>query len=89
MAIASELGAEISLEDVALPTATLFGERVGRVIVALAPERVPELRDVIAAAGVAGRPLGTAGGDRLSLRVADAGFAVLVSDLKRAWHEPF
>ncbi len=89
VAVASGIGAEISVEPTPSPTATLFAERVGRVIVALTPERVPELRDALAAAGVAGQSLGTAGGDRLSLHVAGARLAIRVSELETAWRTPF
>ncbi len=89
VAVASGIGAEISVEPAPSPTATLFAERVGRVIVALTPERVPELRGALAAAGVAGQSLGTAGGDRLSLNVADVRLAIRVSELETAWRTPF
>ncbi|CAN5544890.1 phosphoribosylformylglycinamidine synthase subunit PurL [soil metagenome] len=89
VAVASGVGAEISVESAPSPTATLFAERVGRVIVALTPERVPELRDALAAAGVAGQSLGAAGGDRLSLDVAGVRLAIRVSELETAWRTPF
>ena len=88
MSIASAVGALIAIPDPQHPTAALFGERVGRALVALAPARAPALRDVLQAHGVAGQRIGTAGGATLSI---EAGHTVAwpVERLAEAWHTPF
>jgi phosphoribosylformylglycinamidine synthase subunit PurL len=88
VAIAARLGASITLHT-AWPTAACFGERAGRVIVGLPPERVDQLRTALAEAGVPGVQLGTAGGAALRI---DAGGRALGGDveaLARAWRTAF
>ncbi len=80
MAIAAGVGAELSIATTH-PTAALFGERAGRVIVTV-PARAS---GGLAASGVPARRLGTVGGDRLRLAVQDAVLDVSVDRLAEAW----
>ncbi len=88
MAIAADTGASVSL-DAALPTSALFGERTGRVLVAIDEAREPELEAALAAARVEGRRIGTAGGEALGLVIGDIALSVGLADLATAWREPF
>ncbi|MGH2427659.1 MAG: phosphoribosylformylglycinamidine synthase subunit PurL, partial [Candidatus Limnocylindria bacterium] len=73
MAMAGGHGARITLPDAAatLPTAALFGERTGRVVVASAPDRGGDLRRAAAESRVACLRLGVAGGDLLRVEGAN------------------
>jgi phosphoribosylformylglycinamidine synthase subunit PurL len=64
MAIASQLGGELELPPAATgaPTGALFGERGGRVLVAVSPELAGELQARAGRADVATQHLGRAGG---------------------------
>jgi phosphoribosylformylglycinamidine synthase len=89
MAIASGVGAEIALAT-DRPTATLFGERAGRVLLGVDPGRAPELEAALAAAGVTARRIGIAGGADLRMAVgAGAPVALGVAELRDAWDVPF
>jgi phosphoribosylformylglycinamidine synthase II len=91
LAVASELGAtaELPTEAGALPTASLFGERGGRVLVAVAPDSGGALVAAADAAGVPAHRLGTAGGDALELAVGEARLSVGLDQLRAAWSTPF
>jgi phosphoribosylformylglycinamidine synthase len=89
MAIASGIGASVQLPAVDLPTAALFGERVGRVVASVAPIRAEELRAILDRAGVDGLRIGRAGGSALQVRVGTASVAVSVAELGSAWRTPF
>ena len=67
LAIASGIGATVELPASAEPSAVLFGERTGRVIVAADPASAPAMAERAAAARVATLRLGTAGGDELAI----------------------
>jgi phosphoribosylformylglycinamidine synthase subunit PurL len=88
MAIAAGVGARLQL-PAGPPTAALFGERVGRVIVSLPGSRGADLREAIGHAGVPGLMLGRAGGGDLVLEVGAERLAVPVEALTAAWRTPF
>jgi phosphoribosylformylglycinamidine synthase len=84
MALAGDIGADIALGDSGLPAhAVLFGEDQGRYVVACAADRAAAIADRARRAGVAVRPLGTAGGRQLTVGGAQA---ISLDDL-RAAHE--
>jgi len=87
MAIASGTGATVSL-DAAWPGATLHGERVGRVLAAVHPDRAGELATALAAHGVTGRRIGRVDGEVLRIRLGDE-VTVGLEELRRAWRRPF
>ncbi len=89
MAIEAGTGAVITLPSAGLPTAAVFGERVGRVIVSVAPGRAATLRAALAAHDVEGVCIGSAGGDRLAVATTDGTLTVPVVDLATAWRTPF
>jgi phosphoribosylformylglycinamidine synthase len=89
MAIEAGTGAAITLPRAGLPTAALFGERVGRVIVSVTPGRAATLRAALAAHDVQGVRVGSAGGDRLTVATTDGTMTVPVADLAAAWRTPF
>jgi phosphoribosylformylglycinamidine synthase len=91
MAIGSSLGAAIKLplEADEFPTAALFGERSGRVLVAVAPGSRAALEGAATAAEVAATRLGVAGGDLLELEVDQIELAVSLEQLQAAWTRPF
>ena len=91
LAIASSLGANISLpsEATALPTASLFGERCGRVLVAVRPPAEAALSAAAQAGGVAAVRLGAAGGDRLEIDTGVARLGAGLDQLRAAWSSPF
>ena len=88
MAIASGVGARIAMPDTRHPTAALYGERVGRALVALPPVHAPELHEVLRTHGVPGQRIGTAGGATLSIEAGETvGWSV--EQLADAWRTPF
>jgi phosphoribosylformylglycinamidine synthase len=91
LAIASSLGATVSLppEAAALPSASLFGERGGRVLAAVPPAAEAALIAAADAAGVAASRLGVAGGDRLEVTLGEARLAASLDQLRAAWSSPF
>jgi phosphoribosylformylglycinamidine synthase len=91
LAIASSVGASITLpaEAIALPTASLFGERGGRVVVALQPEAEAAVVAAASAADVAACRLGVAGGDRLEVAAGAVRLALGLDQLRAAWSSPF
>jgi phosphoribosylformylglycinamidine synthase len=91
LAIASSLGAEITLPSEAgeLPTASLFGERGGRVLLAVRPEAEAALVAAAADADVPACRLGVAGGDRLEIGAGKARLAFSLEQLRAAWSSPF
>jgi phosphoribosylformylglycinamidine (FGAM) synthase-like enzyme len=91
MAIASQAGAEILLPAAAgrVPTAALFGERTGRVVVVVRGNRGRALRERAAAAGVAAVRIGVAGGDGLRVELPDGPlFEVSLAELRGAYATP-
>ena len=91
LAIASSLGATIALppEATALPSASLFGERGGRVLVAISPESAPFVVAAAEAAGVAACRLGSSGGRDLQLVADDLRLVLSLDQLRTAWATAF
>jgi phosphoribosylformylglycinamidine synthase II len=91
LAIASSLGATIALppEAAALPSASLFGERGGRVLVAISPESGAPVVAAADAAGVPACRLGSVGGDDLKLVAGDLRLAFRLDQLRLAWTTAF
>ncbi|HYI66655.1 MAG TPA: phosphoribosylformylglycinamidine synthase subunit PurL [Candidatus Limnocylindrales bacterium] len=90
MAIASDVGVDARL-DVAdhLASAAAFGERGGRVLVGVAPQRTEDLRRASRKAGVAATLLGVAGGQAVSLRLGSSRMEIPVPRLGEAWRADF
>ncbi|HET8571482.1 MAG TPA: phosphoribosylformylglycinamidine synthase subunit PurL [Candidatus Limnocylindria bacterium] len=88
MAISSGSGAAVEL-DAALPSAALFGERTGRVVVAVAADHVPSMRAAATQANVAALRLGTAGSTELVIRAGRDQLRTPVAVLRDAWETPF
>jgi phosphoribosylformylglycinamidine (FGAM) synthase-like enzyme len=88
MAIVSGVGAQVTL-DASRPTATLFGERAGRAILAVDADRAGELAAALEAAGVPGRRIGHATGTTLQLSAGTATMEVELEALRQAWATPF
>jgi phosphoribosylformylglycinamidine synthase len=91
LAIASSLGATVTLppEAAVCPTAGLFGERGGRVVVAVAPETGAALVAAADAADVWACRLGLAGGSVLRVAAGDVALALSLDQLQVAWTTPF
>ena len=91
MAIASGLGADVALAaGASTPTAVAFGERGGRAVVGVAPERSAGLETAAADAGVPATRLGVVGGARLVARFGSSpAIDVAVVELARAWRTAF
>jgi phosphoribosylformylglycinamidine synthase subunit PurL len=89
MAIAAGVGARIAV-DGEMPTAALFGERGGRVIVGVDAVHAARLRSALADASVCGRRIGEADGDALTL--AAGSLPPIVAELTilgTAWRSAF
>jgi phosphoribosylformylglycinamidine synthase len=84
MAIASGVGASVELPG-ERPTAALFGERAGRVVVAIRPRHRAELRRLAEEAGVPARRIGEAGGDRLAIDLGAERLTAGLDELGAAW----
>jgi phosphoribosylformylglycinamidine synthase subunit PurL len=89
MAIASGVGATIDLPGEGSPTAALFGERPGRVIVSVPAPRVADLERALGRAGVEGRSIGRSGAASLELRLGSTRLVLPLADLEAAWRTPF
>jgi phosphoribosylformylglycinamidine synthase len=90
MAIRSGCGARVTLPGGdATATAVLFGERAGRVIVAVGPDRAADLRRELTTGAVTATSLGVAGGDALELAVGTARVTAAVGRLSEAWRRRF
>ena len=91
LAIASGVGARVDLPSALaiLPTAGLFGERGGRVLVSVRPAHGSALGAAAAAARVAAQPIGHAGGDELRIGIGGEQLAVSLPALREAWTTPF
>jgi phosphoribosylformylglycinamidine synthase len=88
MAIAAGLGARVEVSG-RYPTAALFGERAGRVVVGVAPGRGGELAAALEAAQVTATPIGQVGGAALQLGWESGGMSVGLDALQRAWRTGF
>jgi phosphoribosylformylglycinamidine synthase II len=92
MALASGTGATVELwpDGRPTPTAALFGERAGRVIVSVPPDRAREVARRAATDGVSALRLGAAGGVALEIRTGAPGLVRLdLAELESAWSTPF
>src|SRR6185503_688658 len=87
LGIASRVGAEIALplEAAEWPTASLFGERGGRVLVSVAPESAVAVAGAAETAEVRALRLGTAGGSSLDLSIGETRLSVGLDRLLTAW----
>ena len=88
MAIASDCGAELSVPAGDWPAAALFGERVGRVLAAVRPQRASGMATAAEAAGVTATRLGSAGGHALRLGGSSSALEVSVARLSETWETP-
>ncbi|HEY8177004.1 MAG TPA: phosphoribosylformylglycinamidine synthase subunit PurL [Candidatus Limnocylindria bacterium] len=91
MAIASNCGAAVNVPSGASqwPTAALFGERTGRVLVAVAPDHGQRIAGAAARAGVPAERLGTAQGRELAIQLPGSSLQLSVEALASAWETPF
>jgi phosphoribosylformylglycinamidine synthase len=91
LAIASSLGATINLPPQAadFPTASLFGERGGRVVVAVGSGSSAPVAVAAREAGVPACQLGVAGADALELAAGRVRLAFSLDQLRSAWTTPF
>jgi phosphoribosylformylglycinamidine synthase subunit PurL len=91
LAIASEVGAEIRLpgEAASVPTAALFGERGGRVLVAVSAASARTVEAAAGAVGVQARRLGVAQGDALSIALGEHRLVLGLDQMEAAWTTPF
>ncbi|MDH4335030.1 MAG: AIR synthase related protein, partial [Chloroflexota bacterium] len=91
MAIASGCGARIELtgEAAAWPTAAIFGEQGGRVLVAVGDARVAQLSEAASRAGVGAERLGVAGGAALTISGPGPDVGLTLPALVEAWTRPF
>jgi phosphoribosylformylglycinamidine synthase len=88
VAIAAGCGAQVAIQA-SRPTAALFGERAGRVVVACEPRNAGRLGEALAGAGVPGDRIGTAGGEQLEIGAGDVGIAIGLDALTEAWRRAF
>ena len=90
MAMAANLGvrAELKVADRAA-TAAAFGERGGRAVIGVAPERTVDLQHAAGEARVAAVQLGVVGGDELDVRFGSARIVRPITVLARAWRTGF
>jgi phosphoribosylformylglycinamidine synthase II len=91
VAIAAGCGASVRLPDggVQTPTAALFGERVGRVLVAVEERHARSLVRSSAEGEVPCVHLGVAGGDELTVGMAEGAIRLPLSSLVDAWETLF
>ena len=88
LTLASGCGARVELEA-GWPTAAMFGERGGRVVVSVPPDRVEALMRAARGANVRASPLGVAGGTKLRMEFAAGAVEACLRDLGRAYTRPF
>jgi phosphoribosylformylglycinamidine synthase II len=88
VAIGAGCGASVTIET-PRPTAALFGERAGRVVVACEARNAGRLRHALAEAGVPGHRIGIAGGDQLEIGAGETSLAVGLDALTGAWRQAF
>jgi phosphoribosylformylglycinamidine synthase len=91
MAIASTCGARIELtrDAAAWPTAAIFGERGGRVLVAVDAADSAQVGEAASLAGLAAERLGSAGGVALTISGSGPEVSLTLTDLFGAWTTPF
>jgi phosphoribosylformylglycinamidine synthase II len=91
LGIASGVGAAIQLpaEAASIPTAALFGERVGRALVAVTPASSPTVEAAAATAEVQAQRLGVAEGDTLGIGLGEHRLVLGLDQMHTAWTTPF
>jgi len=91
MAIASGVGASIALpaDAAGLPTASLFGERGGRALVAVNPAAAEQVRAAADADEVGAVKLGAVAGDVLRLSFGEGRLTLGLAQLAASWTTPF
>ncbi|MGH2356563.1 MAG: AIR synthase-related protein, partial [Candidatus Limnocylindria bacterium] len=91
LAIATGVGASVALPPVAaaVPTAALFGERAGRVLVAVAAGGAHRLGELASQSGVPALTLGMAGGERLIIGAGGARIECDLAQLAEAYATGF
>jgi phosphoribosylformylglycinamidine synthase len=86
MALASGIGADLTLPESCDSVAGwLFGEDQSRYLLAVAPDRLPDLLDRAASAGVLARRVGTTGGVALTLGGGDAISLAELAEIHGGW----
>jgi phosphoribosylformylglycinamidine synthase subunit PurL len=88
MAIEAGCGASVSI-DTERPTAALFGERTGRVVVGCSPSEAGRLDAALAGSGVPASRIGTAGGEHLEISATGDAVTLTVDALAEEWRRPF
>jgi phosphoribosylformylglycinamidine synthase len=90
IAITAGVGARVELTaDAAVANAATFGERAGRVVLAVAAERASEFRRAVEHADVPVTFLGVAGGAELDMRIGGTRVVASVGRLADAWGSGF
>jgi phosphoribosylformylglycinamidine synthase len=91
LAIGSGVGATITLprEAAEWPTASLFGERGGRVLVALAPGSAGGVAAAAKAASVPALAIGRAEGRGVSIAIGQGRLSIELDQLREAWSTAF
>ena len=91
MAVSSQVGCTVALPPAAAtaPTAALFGERGGRVLVAVTPEFVAALVAASDAERVVASRLGDVGGGAVQIQVGTERVIAELASLASAWQTPF
>jgi phosphoribosylformylglycinamidine synthase subunit PurL len=90
MALASGIGADLELPDVAVPAhGWLFGEDQSRYLVAIAPQKLALVLDRAQAKGVLARHVGSTGGTALTVNGADAICLRELSTIHQGWLPSF
>ncbi|MBD8554703.1 phosphoribosylformylglycinamidine synthase subunit PurL [Rhizobium sp. CFBP 8762] len=85
MAIASGIGATITIPDTAQPIPALFGEDQGRYVVTVAEQHLKAVQDKAEAAGVSMPVIGRTGGENLKLGEARPLSVEDLHDAHEAW----
>lgn len=85
-----ELGAKVQLETPLRTDAVLFSESQSRFIITCSPEKLVELRQLMAQQEIPHEILGEVGGEELKIDVNGKNIVVLkVKDMKEAWRGAF
>jgi phosphoribosylformylglycinamidine synthase II len=89
MAIASGVGAAVTVDGGVRPSAALFGERTGRVLLAAAGSEVEEITALASVAAVPVEHLGRAAGEELAITWGGGLLRATLGELAAAWETPF
>ena len=89
MALGGGRGAKVNLMDALHPDALLFGEAPSRILVAVEPSRLEEVRAALGAYEVPVAEIGTVGGERLTVHADGQGLVDLpLERLQKAYETP-